>query len=241
MQFTLLGYVGYEESGTLTESVRRRPYQIILFDEFEKAHKEVANLLLQLLDEGHLTDSHGRHVDFRNCIIAMTSNVGAHYLANLDPGVASIKAKDKVMEELRSRFAPEFLNRIDETILFNRLTPENMNNIVDIQFKKIQAQMEERKVKLVMSPDAHKLLARVSYDPVYGARPLKRALQQYLLNPLSKMVLEGQCKEHDTILLLAPEEATAEECKQYALPEAKEFLVLRKAEKLESSNPVSDE
>lgn len=190
------GYVGYEEGGQLTEAVRRRPYQVVLFDEFEKAHKEVSNLLLQLLDEGHLTDSQGRRVDFRNTIIIMTSNIGADYLAALPDGVPASEARDAIQSELRRRFPPEFLNRIDDIILFNRLSRDNMSKIVQIQLDRIKEQLDERHIRLVFTEEALNWLADRGYDPVYGARPLKRLLTSEVLNPLSKMILEGHVKDN---------------------------------------------
>jgi len=189
------GYVGYEQGGQL-ESVRRRPYQVVLFDEFEKAHKEVSNLLLQILDEGHLTDSQGRRIDFRNTIIIMTSNIGADYLAALPEGVPSSAARDSIDAELRRRFPPEFLNRIDDIILFNRLTRNEMGKIVHIQLKRIEEQLDERHIRLVFTEDALNWLADKGYDPVYGARPLKRLISSEVLNPLSRMILEGSIKDN---------------------------------------------
>ena len=170
------GYVGYEEGGTLTEAVRRRPYQVVLFDEFEKAHKAVHNILLQVLDEGHLTDSQGRKVDFRNTIIIMTSNIGAEILANLPTGSPSLLAKEDVMVQVRSTFAPEFLNRIDDIVLFNRIDPKNMGRIVDVQLNDVEKLLKERKMSLKVSQAAHDWLAETGYDSIYGARPLKRVI-----------------------------------------------------------------
>jgi ATP-dependent Clp protease ATP-binding subunit ClpB len=190
------GYVGHEEGGQLTEAVRRRPYQVVLFDEFEKAHREVSNLLLQLLDEGHLTDSQGRRVDFRNTIIIMTSNIGADVLAALPDGVPSSEAREAVEAELRRRFPPEFLNRIDDIILFNRLTRSQMGKIVEIQLNRVQEQLDERHIRLNFSTDALQWLADKGYDPVYGARPLKRLINAEVLNPLSRLMLEGKIKDN---------------------------------------------
>jgi ATP-dependent Clp protease ATP-binding subunit ClpB len=193
------GYVGYEEGGQLTEAVRRRPYCVVLFDEFEKAHREVSNLLLQLLDEGHLTDSQGRKVDFRNTIIIMTSNIGADVLASLPDGAPSSDAKLAVEAALRHRFQPEFLNRIDDTILFNRLSRKNMDIIVQIQLKRMDEQLSERHITLSVDEKALNWLADRGYDPTYGARPLKRVIHAEVLTPLSKMMLEGEIKEHTAI------------------------------------------
>lgn len=193
------GYVGYEEGGTLTESVRRRPYQVILFDEFEKAHRDVSNVLLQLFDEGRLTDSHGRVVDFRNTVIILTSNLGSDILAQLPEGQPSINAESDIMEVVRSYYAPEFINRIDEMILFNRLQREHMRSIVDIQLKPIENLIQEKEMSIVIEDDARIWLADVGYNPQYGARPLKRLIQQYLLNPLANKLLEGVYNSGSTI------------------------------------------
>merc|ERR1711988_119381 len=196
------GYVGYEEGGTLTEAVRRHPYSIVLFDEFEKAHREVSNLLLQMLDEGHLTDSQGRKVDFKNCLIIMTSNIGSDVLSSLPPDEPSNVARDQVMQQVRYHMAPEFINRIDDIILFNRLTRKDMERIVAIQERELQDLLDEQKIHLVMTSAALKHLAEVGYDPVYGARPLKRVIQQELLNPLATMVLDGSIREGDPVSVI---------------------------------------
>eukprot|EP01080_Neovahlkampfia_damariscottae_P004591 gene4592-7974_t len=196
------GYIGYEEGGVLTESVRRRPYQIVLFDEFEKAHKEVSNLLLQMLDDGHLTDSQGRKVNFKNTIIILTSNIGAHVLAKLEDGIPSSFAYDAVMKQLQSHFAPEFLNRIDEFILFNRLTKENLRKIVDIELEETRQRLGNMDVELILSDDVKTWICNLSYDQKYGARPLRRGIQQYILNPLSKILLQGNLKKNSRIEIL---------------------------------------
>jgi len=193
------GYVGYEEGGTLTEAVRRRPYQLVLLDEVEKAHRDVMNLFLQLLDDGRLTDSQGRTVDFTNTIIIMTSNLGADILATLPDGESSKSARDEVMGVVRRHFAPEFLNRIDDIVLFNRLTRANMGRIVDIQVKGLEQMLLDRKTHLDLLPDARQWLANAGYDPVYGARPLKRVIQKQLLNPLATMILDGSVRDGDTV------------------------------------------
>ena len=185
------GYVGYEEGGGLTEAVRRRPYQVILFDEVEKAHADVFNLLLQVLDDGRLTDGHGRTVDFRNTIIVQTSNLGSEFLAGLPEGELLGPARDKVMDAVRAAFRPEFLNRLDEIIVFGRLTREHMKGIVDIQLGHLLALLGDRKVALELDAKARDWLAEAGYDPVYGARPLKRVIQRRLQNPLAAMILEG--------------------------------------------------
>ena len=193
------GYVGYEEGGVLTEAVRRRPYQVILFDEVEKAHNDVFNILLQVLDDGRLTDGQGRTVDFTNTIIVLTSNLGSQYLTALDEGQKVEEVEPQVMEVVRSHFRPEFLNRLDEIILFHRLHPEHMGPIVDIQVAHVQQLLADRKVRLVLSDGARAWLGRVGYDPVYGARPLKRAVQRYLQDPLADLILRGEVTDGSTV------------------------------------------
>jgi len=193
------GYVGYEEGGTLTEAVRRRPYQVVLFDEFEKAHRAVHNLLLQILDEGTLTDSQGRKVDFKNTLVVMTSNLGADILADLPDGVPASAARDSVMRVVRQSFAPELLNRIDEIVIFNRLSHKDVDAIVDVQVAGVQQLVADRRIKLELDPEAREWLAIAGYDPVYGARPLKRLIQRHVLNPLSRLMLEGKVLDGDVI------------------------------------------
>ena len=193
------GYVGYDEGGALTEAVRRRPYQVILFDEVEKAHSDVFNILLQVLDDGRLTDGQGRTVDFRNTIIVLTSNLGAEYLAALMEGQPAEAAREEVMEVVRRSFRPEFLNRLDEIILFNRLGRNEMKRIVDIQLKHLQRLLDERKIILDVDEKAKVWLANSGYDPVYGARPLKRVIQRQLQNPLAKMLLSGAIADGETV------------------------------------------
>ena len=200
------GYVGYEEGGALTESVRRRPYQVVLFDEIEKAHPDVFNILLQVLDDGRLTDGHGRTVDFTNTIIVMTSNLGSEYLASLEAGQDSSVAKDQVMAMVRSHFRPEFLNRLDEILLFHRLEPADMGAIVDIQLARLQALLGERKIGLSLDEAARAWLAQEGYDPVYGARPLKRVIQRQLQNPLAEMILEGAVSDGEAVSVTAGED-----------------------------------
>jgi ATP-dependent Clp protease ATP-binding subunit ClpB len=195
------GYVGYEEGGTLTEAVRRRPYQVILFDEVEKAHSDVFNILLQVLDDGRLTDGQGHTVDFRNTIIVLTSNLGAEYLAALLEGQPAEAAREQVMEVVRRSFRPEFLNRLDEIILFNRLGRSEMRRIVDIQLINLEKLLWERKIALAVDEMARVWLANTGYDPVYGARPLKRVIQRHLQNPLATMLLAGQIKDGDTVMV----------------------------------------
>jgi len=193
------GYVGYEEGGSLTEAVRRRPYQVILFDEVEKAHSDVFNILLQVLDDGRLTDGQGRTVDFRNTIIVLTSNLGAEHLAALLEGQPAEAAREQVMEVVRRAFRPEFLNRLDEIILFNRLGRNEMKRIVDIQLQHLQKLLLDRKITLNVNEQAKAWLANTGYDPVYGARPLKRVIQRELQNPLATMLLSGTIKDGDVV------------------------------------------
>eukprot|EP00029_Vermamoeba_vermiformis_P003702 TRINITY_DN1423_c0_g1_i1.p1 TRINITY_DN1423_c0_g1~~TRINITY_DN1423_c0_g1_i1.p1 ORF type:complete len:830 (+),score=218.67 TRINITY_DN1423_c0_g1_i1:41-2491(+) len=200
------GYVGYEEGGVLTEAVRRRPYSLVLFDEFEKAHREVSNILLQVLDEGRLTDSQGRKIDFRNTFIIMTSNLGADALASLPEGALSSDARDSVMSVVKSQFPPEFLNRIDDIILFNRLSPKLMHRIVDIQVKKLESLMYEKKIVLDVTVDARNWLAKHGYDVTYGARPLKRVIQKYILNPLATRMIEGTIGDADRVTIVVKDE-----------------------------------
>ena len=189
------GYVGYEEGGALTEAVRRRPYQVVLFDEIEKAHPDVFNVLLQVLDDGRLTDGQGRTVDFRNVLIIMTSNLGSEYLASQRDGDDTGKVRDEVMGVVRSHFRPEFLNRVDEIILFHRLRRDNMAAIVDIQFGRLQRLLVDRKIVLDLDPQARAWLADKGYDPVYGARPLKRAIQKAVQDPLAELILAGDVRD----------------------------------------------
>jgi ATP-dependent Clp protease ATP-binding subunit ClpB len=193
------GYVGYEEGGVLTEAVRRRPYQVILFDEVEKAHSDVFNVLLQVLDDGRLTDGQGRTVDFTNTIIILTSNLGSQFIAGLGEGEDVDKVEPQVMEIVRGHFRPEFLNRLDEIILFHRLGQDHMAPIVDIQVARVAKLLTDRKVILTLTDAARAWLGRVGYDPVYGARPLKRAVQRYLQDPLADMILRGDVPDGVTI------------------------------------------
>ncbi len=186
------GYVGYDEGGVLTEAVRRRPYQVILFDEVEKAHSDVFNVLLQVLDDGRLTDGQGRVVDFTNTLIILTSNLGSQYLANLEEGQDVDAVEPQVMDVVRAHFRPEFLNRLDEMILFHRLGYEHMGPIVEIQVGRVAQLLKDRKITLELTDAAERWLGRVGYDPVYGARPLKRAVQRYLQDPLAEMLLAGE-------------------------------------------------
>ncbi|MFA5122375.1 ATP-dependent chaperone ClpB [Zavarzinia sp.] len=197
------GYVGYEEGGVLTEAVRRRPYQVILFDEVEKAHPDVFNVLLQVLDDGRLTDGQGRTVDFRNTVIILTSNLGGEYLAAEDADVNPGRTRDLVMGAVRAAFRPEFLNRLDEVVLFNRLGRGEMTGIVEIQLGRLRKLLGERKLSLELDQAAKEWLAEAGYDPVYGARPLKRVIQRNLQNPLAELILEGEVNEGDTVKVSA--------------------------------------
>jgi len=196
------GYVGYEEGGQLTERVRRQPYSVILFDEIEKAHPDVFNILLQILDDGRLTDSQGRTVDFKNTVIIMTSNIGSRWIEELSDRE---KIRQKIREALRSHFRPEFLNRIDEIIVFNRLTQEDIKKIVDIQMGLVQKRLSEKKIEIFLTPKAKEFLAERGYDPVFGARPLKRIIQREVLDPLAMKILEGEFQEGDRIKVDFPD------------------------------------
>jgi ATP-dependent Clp protease ATP-binding subunit ClpB len=202
------GYVGYEEGGRLTEAVHRRPYSVILLDEIEKAHRDVFNVLLQVLDDGRLTDGHGRTVDFRNTIVAMTSNIGSHLIAEgADKHSSDIEIELKVKEELKRHFRPEFLNRIDEVIIFHRLSREHLRSIVDIQVRSLQRRLAAGTgasplgMTLMLTDAAKDRLARDGYDPVYGARPLKRLIQQQIENPLARHILAGEFVPGDQIVV----------------------------------------
>ena len=202
------GYVGYEEGGYLTEQVRRKPYSVVLFDEIEKAHEEVFNAMLQILDDGRMTDGQGRTVDFRNTVLIMTSNVGSQYIQeafennpDMDKDSPEYEQmRQKVMEALRGGFRPEFLNRIDETIIFHSLSREDIEKIVDIQVDRLLERIEEQDFDLDLTADARRRLAEEGYDPVYGARPLKRVIQKRVVNQLAKRVLAGEYAEEATIL-----------------------------------------
>jgi ATP-dependent Clp protease ATP-binding subunit ClpB len=196
------GYVGYEEAGQLTEAVRRRPYAVVLFDEIEKAHAEVLNVLLQLLDDGRLTDGKGRTVDFKNTVVIMTSNVGSHLIAeravrgesDVDEGL-----RRQLTDVLRQHFRPEFLNRIDEIVFFHALGKAEIREIIDIQLRSLARRLAERKIQIQLSDAARDLLIEEGYDPVYGARPLKRTIQRRVLDPLALAVLQGEFKEGDAV------------------------------------------
>lgn len=197
------GYVGYDESGELTEAVRRKPYLVVLFDEFEKAHPDVSKLLLQVLDEGSLTDSHGKHIDFRNTIIVMTSNIGQEILLAdkdaSDDGHISDVTKKQITELLRHHYPPEFLNRLDDVLIFNRLSKTSLRNILDIRLAEIGERLGDKRITLELTDGAKELLTDLGYDPVYGARPLNRVLQKKLLNPLALLMIKGQVKENEVV------------------------------------------
>ncbi|MFB9173478.1 ATP-dependent chaperone ClpB [Roseibium salinum] len=197
------GYVGYEEGGALTEAVRRRPYQVVLFDEIEKAHSDVFNVLLQVLDDGRLTDGQGRTVDFRNTLIIMTSNLGAEYLVNQPEGQDTDAVRNEVMDTVRGHFRPEFLNRLDEIVLFHRLQRSHMADIVRIQLERLRVLLEERKITLTLDEDALDWLAQKGYDPAYGARPLKRVIQKDLQDPLAEKLLAGDILDGQTVQVSA--------------------------------------
>ena len=198
------GYVGYEEAGQLTEAVRRRPYAVVLFDEIEKAHPEVLNVLLQLLDDGRLTDGKGRTVDFKNTVVIMTSNLGSPFITErtlAEGGTVDEGTRRQVMDALRAHFRPEFLNRIDEIIFFHALGREHMKQIIDIQIAGLMKRLEERKIHVELTDAAKEQLVREGYDPAYGARPLKRTIQRRVLDPLALRVLEGDFVEGDTVVV----------------------------------------
>ncbi len=191
------GYVGYDEGGYLTEAVRRRPYCVLLFDEIEKAHPDVFNILLQILDDGRLTDGHGRTVDFKNTIVIMTSNVGSQWIQDIS--LDELEKQNRSMEALRATFKPEFLNRIDDIIIFRALTPEDIYHIIDIQLTLIDRRLKDRKMSIELTAEAKKHMAQTGYSPVYGARPLKRALQKMILDPLSMEILAGKFIDGDKV------------------------------------------
>jgi ATP-dependent Clp protease ATP-binding subunit ClpB len=203
------GYIGYEQGGELTEAVRRRPYAVILFDEVEKAHRDVFNILLQVLDDGHLTDSQGRKVDFKNSIIILTSNLGSDAFIHQPENESVIvpKVRDQVMLSVREAFRPEFLNRLDEILIFNRLQKADMENIVEIQLKQLAKRLEDRQLILTWEPSATAWLANQGYDPVYGARPLKRVIQKSVQDPLALKILEGTLKSGEQLILTQKNDA----------------------------------
>jgi ATP-dependent Clp protease ATP-binding subunit ClpB len=197
------GYVGYDEAGQLTEAVRRRPYSVVLFDEIEKAHPEVLNVMLQLLDDGRLTDGKGRTIDFKNTVVIMTSNLGSQYIAEQGREGAELGegVRRQVNEALRQHFRPEFLNRVDEIIFFHALGKEHMKKIIDIQLRGLVKRLEDRKIRVELTDAAKEFVVQEGYDPSYGARPLKRTIQRRILDPLAMRVLEGEFREGDHVIV----------------------------------------
>jgi len=196
------GYVGYDEGGQLTEAIRRRPYSVVLFDEIEKAHADVFNVFLQILDDGRLTDGQGHTVDFRNTIVIMTSNIGSHRILDYKGtlgGAEEALMRATVMEELRAHFRPEFLNRVDETIVFHALSEEELMEIVEIQLGRLRSRLAERRIALVLDDAAKRHLVKAGYDPSYGARPLKRTIQKEVETPLGRRILAGEINDGDTV------------------------------------------
>jgi ATP-dependent Clp protease ATP-binding subunit ClpB len=192
------GYVGFEQGGQLTEAVRRKPYSVILFDEIEKAHPQIFNAFLQILDEGRLTDGKGRTVNFKNTVIIMTSNLGGSIIQEY-AGKDQEEMKQKVWQLVQKSFRPEFINRLDQIIIFNRLTPAMLDKIVELQLERVQQRLTEQKIKLMVTPAAKKYLAQKGYDPVFGARPLKRVIQSEILDELALQLIEGKIKEGQTV------------------------------------------
>jgi ATP-dependent Clp protease ATP-binding subunit ClpB len=195
------GYVGYEEGGQLTEAVRRRPYSVVLFDEIEKAHPDVFNVLLQILDDGRLTDSKGRTVDFKNTVLIMTSNLGSREIQEVSEDEKQVR--EAVTMVLREHFKPEFLNRIDDIVVFHRLSREQITQIIDVQLERLRAMLRERNVSLELQDSARELLAREGYDPNFGARPLKRAIQTLIQNPLAMKLLRGEITSGQKVIVSA--------------------------------------
>jgi ATP-dependent Clp protease ATP-binding subunit ClpB len=212
------GYIGFEEGGQLTEAVRRRPYAVLLLDEIEKAHPDVFNVLLQILDDGRLTDGHGRTVDFKNVVVIMTSNVGSTFITELvdQPEVM----RKRVMDALRGQFRPEFLNRIDEIVIFHNLVTEQLMEIVEKETQILAKRLAERKIELELSPNAKALIAQEGFDPVYGARPIKRTIQRLVIDPLAQKVLAGEFKEGDTVFVDAENGKVVFWSEQYAQQKA---------------------
>ena len=210
------GYVGYEEGGQLTEAVRRKPYSVVLFDEIEKAHPDVFNVLLQVLDDGRITDSQGRTVDFKNTILIMTSNIGASYLLDgiNEDGTIKPEAEAAVMNDLRAHFRPEFLNRLDETILFKPLTKDNIGGIIHLIIADLNRRLEDKQLTIRLSEEAMQYIVDNAYDPVYGARPLKRYIQKYVETLAAKMILADQVEEGDTIAITVENDQLAAKCEK---------------------------
>jgi ATP-dependent Clp protease ATP-binding subunit ClpB len=194
------GYIGYDEGGQLTEAVRRRPYTVLLLDEIEKAHQDVFNVLLQILDDGRLTDGQGRTVDFKNVVIIMTSNVGSTFISEL-AGKNEELMRKHVMDALRGQFRPEFLNRVDEIVIFHGLVEKQLETIVELETKALARRLAERKIDLELTAAAKALIAKEGYDPAYGARPIRRTIQRLILDPLAQKVLSGEYKEGDTVFV----------------------------------------
>ena len=199
------GYVGYDEGGQLTEAVRRKPYSVVLFDEIEKAHPDVFNILLQVLDDGRLTDNQGRVVDFKNTVIIMTSNIGSNYLLEgiNEDGTIDKSARERVMDEMRRTFRPEFLNRIDEIVMFKPLQKSEIFKIIDLQIGEIQSRLEDRQIEIEITEEAKDTILNKSYSIQYGARPVKRFLQRELETKISRMIISGELKDKDTISITA--------------------------------------
>ena len=210
------GYVGYEEGGQLTEAVRRKPYSVVLFDEIEKAHPDVFNVLLQVLDDGRITDSQGRTVDFKNTILIMTSNIGASYLLDgiNEDGTIKPEAEAAVMNDLRAHFRPEFLNRLDETILFKPLTKDNIGGIIHLIIADLNKRLEDKQLTIRLSDEAMQYIVDNAYDPVYGARPLKRYIQKYVETLAAKMILADQVEEGDTIVITVEDDKLSAKCEK---------------------------
>jgi ATP-dependent Clp protease ATP-binding subunit ClpB len=192
------GYVGYDEGGQLTEAVRRRPYSVVLFDEIEKAHPEVFNVFLQVLDDGRLTDGQGRTVDFKNTVIIMTSNIGSQYIQDVSDDEVM---RERVLEALRAHFRPEFLNRVDDIVIFHRLSPEHLREIADIQLNQVQQLLAKRGISVALTEAASEVLIGEGYDPVYGARPLKRVLQRRIMDPLALQLIQGDIGDGDYVVV----------------------------------------
>ena len=210
------GYIGYEEGGQLTEAVRRKPYSVVLFDEIEKAHPDVFNVLLQVLDDGRITDSQGRTVDFKNTILIMTSNIGASYLLDgiNEDGTIKPEAEAAVMNDLRAHFRPEFLNRLDETILFKPLTKDNIGGIIHLIIADLNKRLEDKQLTIRLSDEAMQYIVDNAYDPVYGARPLKRYIQKYVETLAAKMILADQVEEGDTIVITVEDDKLSAKCEK---------------------------
>jgi len=208
--------VGYDEGGQLTEAVRRRPYSVVLFDEIEKAHPEVFNVFLQLLDDGRLTNGQGRTVDFRNTVITMTSNIGSQVIMDVGDDA---EVRRRVMEALRSHFRPEFLNRVDETVIFHRLEKEHLRDIAQIQLNYVRDMLSRRNITIALTPEAIDLLIEKGYDPIYGARPLKRVIQRRIVDPLALKVIQNEVREGDHVVVDALGDVFTFDAMEIATPE----------------------